>query len=61
MMNVNEHPMDEDDDLISDADDDAELADEAVPSPQSEVASQAPRMPGRSANIGHNSTNTTVK
>ena len=60
MMNVNEQPMDEDDDLISDADDDSELAAEAAP-PQSEVALQAPQLPGRSANIGHNSTNTTVK
>lgn len=60
MMNVNEKPMDEDDDQVSNAGDDAELDDEVVPT-QSEGASQAPSLPGRSANIGHNSTNTTVK
>ena len=60
MMNVNERPVDEDDELISDAAEDSELADEAAP-PQSEVALQAPSLPGRSANIGHNSANTTNK
>jgi len=54
MMNVSERPVDEDDALISDAAEDSELADQAAP-PQSEVALQAPSLPGRSANIGHNS------
>jgi hypothetical protein len=60
MMNVNEQPMDQDDDLTDDADDDSELDVEATP-PQSEAASSVQPTVGRSANIGHNSTNTTGK
>jgi hypothetical protein len=60
IMNANEQPMDQDDDLISDADDDSELDAETTP-PKSETVLQAPLSPGRSANIGHNSTNTTGK
>ncbi len=60
IMNANEQPMDQDDDLIGDADDDSELDDESTP-PQSETIQQTPPLPGRSANIGHNSTNPTGK
>jgi hypothetical protein len=60
MMNVSERPVAEDDALISDAAEDSELTDEPAP-PQSEVALQVPSLPGRSANIGHNSANPTDK
>jgi hypothetical protein len=60
MMNVNEQPMDQNDDLPNEANDDSGSDVQATP-PQSEAALQVQPTMGRSANIGHNSANTTTK
>jgi hypothetical protein len=57
MMNVNEQPLDQNDDLTDAADDDSELDVKATPQ-QGEAASPVQPTVGRSANIGHNSKDT---
>lgn len=60
MMNVNEQPMDQDEELKDEADDDSELDAGSTP-PQSASAPQIQPAVGRSANIGHNTLNPTAK
>jgi hypothetical protein len=65
MVNVNERPVDGNDNLSSDADDDSNLEDTesesesaAASAPQSGNALGPVPTVGRSANIGHNTTTT---
>lgn len=55
MINVNEHPADQNTDLGTDAAEDSDLGDQ-VPAAENAPATKAPLIAPRSANIGHNTT-----